>query len=243
MVKIHSKNKKPKLKQAFTLVELIIVIAVIAVLAIFLIPNFSNVINDTNATQVKNDTTNLKTTIMAYISETGAVPVANGSTANNVLTITNGSDTYKPGVSAAGFAEAAEKTPDTYWLIDMDLLINKQININDATTITSPKLTSLPSTSAIIDVEETSKKVSTSKKIKNTSVCYVIDADYNVYAAHNKSVKGNKQDNNAYLSLPGEFNLLDDANGTEQDKTFKQGIVKGVNVAATITVDDSNYNQ
>lgn len=239
MVKIHSKKKKNKLKQAFTLVELIIVIAVIAVLAIFLIPNFSSVISDTNATQVKNDTSNIRNIVMSYISETGAVPVANSNTeaSKKTISITADGKPYKPGVSVAEFTNEAEKTPDEFWIIDMDLLTKKQINIDDKISTVTPKLTSIPATSAIVDAVDGTNTVTTNKKIKNTSVCYVIDSNLDVYAAYHKEIKSNKT-----TALPSsEFHILKDGDGAKQHNIFKQAYVTGT-VNATIDVDDSNYN-
>lgn len=249
------KNKlKKNFKKAFTLVELIIVIAVIAILAVFLVPNFSNVLGDTNATNVKNDTASIKNIVMAYISEVGAVPVANiSATTGNVISITEGSKTYYPGVSTAMFQhEAAGK--GKYYVIDMDLLTKPQINVEDKVSKTSPKLGSLPATSAIADVKTNAESGSdtsrfeTAKKIKNTSVTYVIDENLNVYAAYSKDIKkGSKA--SSVIDGSDKWVILSDSISEEeakmkQDTTFKT-IVTSVGagtILSGIDVDDSNYN-
>lgn len=247
------KNKiKKHFKKAFTLVELIIVIAVIAILAVFLIPNFSNVLGDANATNVKSDTANIKNIVMAYISEVGAVPVANiSTTAGQVIKITSGADTYYPGISTAMFQNTA--AANKYYVIDMDLLTNKQINIEDKVSVTSAKLASIPGTSAIVNTKsgDTADKIGTgtgndtldtNKRIKNTSVTYVIDKDLNVYAAYSKNIKTSSKDANTVID-GSAFDLLTDE-GTVQHATFKTAskTLQIGDVLYGLAVDDSNYN-
>lgn len=247
------KNKiKNRFKKAFTLVELIIVIAVIAILAVFLIPNFSNVLGDANATNVKSDTANIKNIVMAYISEVGAVPVANTSTlSGQVIKINNGAETYYPGISTAMFQSTA--ATGKYYVIDMDLLTKKQINVEDKISITSAKLSSIPATSAIVNTKSgdttdtisasnTFNTLATNKRIKNTSVAYVIDKDLNVYAAYSKNIKTSSTDGKTVID-GSAFDLLTDA-GTVQHATFKTAsktLAIG-DVLYGLAVDDSNYN-
>ena len=254
---MNTKKIKTHFKKAFTLVELIIVIAVIAILAVFLIPNFSNVLGDANATNVKSDTANIKNIVMAYISEVGAVPVANINTTkdgelSNVLTI-NGE--YRPGISTAEFQIKAEAKDvadghKNYYVIDMDLLTKAQINVEDKVSKTSAKLASTPGTSAIVDiasVDETTKPQATpNKKIKNTSVVYVIDKDLNVYAAYSKAIKTTLKER---ATIDGAvFDLLTDANieglTPVQNSIFKTQsyTLAAGQVEAALIAEDSNYN-
>ena len=242
-------NLKKHFKKAFTLVELIIVIAVIAILAVFLIPNFSNVLGDANATNVKSDTANIKNIVMAYISEVGAVPVANiSTTSGQVIKITSGADNYYPGISTAMFQNTA--VDGKYYVIDMDLLTNKQINIEDKVSVTSAKLSSIPGTSAIVntksgdtsDVIKANETLATNKRIKNTSVTYVIDKDLNVYAAYSKNIKTSSTDGKTVID-GSAFDLLTD-DGNTQHSTFKTAskTLQTGDVLYGLAVDDSNYN-
>lgn len=233
------KNKlKKNFKKAFTLVELIIVIAVIAILAVFLIPNFSNVLGDTQVTQVKNDTKQIQQTVQAYINQTGAVPVFNSNpTASQVLE-------GGIGVSRAAFqAEAYKKdsaqgATKTYYAIDMDALTKTHTNIDDGTTKVAAMITSVPSTSAVKDIDSKTTYVS-SKNVKNTSVVYVIDADLNVYATWNKAVK--KTGSTAATLPTTGYRAFNTNNTTGTDETFKMDYEDNIQVAASINVDDSNY--
>ena len=253
------KNKKlnKHFKKAFTLVELIIVIAVIAILAVFLVPNFSNVLGDASATNVKSDTANIKNIVMAYISEVGAVPVANThATANNVISITSGGVTSVPGISTAMFQQTAQD--GEYYVIDMDLLTKKQINIEDKVTVTSAKLSAIPSTSAIVDVASTSASdtnktttdVVTNKKVKNTSVVFVIDKDLNVYPAYSKTIKSKKTAVSDFSAPTTNWVILSDSIPESNDTTVKQNdtfkvaatTINPNQIFTSMKADDSNYN-
>lgn len=260
---MKAKKLNKHFKKAFTLVELIIVIAVIAILAVFIVPNFSNVLGDASVTNVKSDASNIKNIVMAYINESGAVPVANlqdgastVSGANNRIKITIGSKTYLPGVSLDAFQNEADD--NTLYVIDMDLLTKEQVNIEDRVTVVKPKLPSIPGTSALVNVETkddtptagTTGNINTNKTIKNTSVVYCIDKDLNVYAVYNKALK--KADK--VLPTKGTWEVLSPsttltdnlvAGGktlSENHKTFKQSYISGVTVSAGFAYDDSNYN-
>lgn len=226
------KNKlKKNFKKAFTLVELIIVIAVIAILAVFLIPNFSNVLGDTQVTQVKNDTKQIQQTVQAYINQTGAVPVFNSNpTASQVL---------EGGIGVSRAAFQAEADADTYYVIDMQSLTESHTNIDDGVTKVSAMITSVPSTSAVRDIISADKFIS-SKNVKNTSVVYVIDSDLNVYATWSKSVKKNDQKTGGALPLDG-YRAFNTNNTSATDSTFKMEYEDGITIAPSINVDDSNY--
>ena len=241
---MNTKKIKRHFKKAFTLVELIIVIAVIAIIAIFALPNFTNVLGDTQATQVKNDTTNITNMVTAYIQEVGAVPVANtNASADNVLT---------QGISTATFKDVA--SPDKYYILDMDLLTKKQANIENQDNVIPAKVNMMPSTSAIVDVQTsadgsgTAGNVQTAKSIKNTSVVYVIDSDLRVFAAYNKGIKAKKSGDigtittqNYDLLNPADDHVAGDA--SENHKNFKVPFksVTNADVLAGLSADDSNY--
>lgn len=222
---------KKSFKKAFTLVELIIVIAVIAILAVFLIPNFSNVLGDTQVTQVKNDTKQIQQTVQAYINQTGAVPVYNSNAdSSKVLD-------KQIGISRAEFqAQAAD---DTYYVIDMKSLTESHLNIDDGTTKVSAMITSVPSTSAVKDITTATNFIS-SKNVKNTSVVYVIDSDLNVYATWSKAVKKTDQTTGGVLPLTG-YRAFNTNNTTKTDSTFKMDYEDGIKVAPSLSADDSNY--
>lgn len=243
---MNTKKIKRHFKKAFTLVELIIVIAVIAIIAIFALPNFTNVLGDTQVTQVKNDTANITNMVTAYIQEVGAVPVANtNGTAGNVLT---------QGISTATFKDEASKNPDKYYMIDMDLLTKKQSNIENQTNEIPAKVSMMPSTSAIVDVQTsadgsgTAGNVQTAKSIKNTSVVYVIDSDLRVFAAYNKGIKAKKTGDISTVTTQ-DYDILNPADvhasgsDLEVHKNFKVPFktVANANVLVGLTADDSNY--
>lgn len=258
---MKTKKLNKHFKKAFSLIELIIVIAVIAILAVFIVPNFSNVLGDANVTNVKSDASNIKNIVMAYINESGAVPVINTndgagvSTSPSRIGITLDTKTYYPGVSLDSFQNDADDK--TLYVIDMDLLTKEQVNIEDKVSIVKPKLTSIPGTSAIVDVEtkvgsngQTTSNIKTNKAIKNTSVVYCIDKDLNVYPVYNKALK--KSDNTLPMTGTWEVlspsttltdNLVSDGKELKDNhKTFKQSYISGVTVSAGFDCDDSNYN-
>lgn len=245
-------------KKAFTLVELIIVIAVIAILAVFMIPNFSNVLGDAGVTNVKSDASNIKNIVMAYINESGAVPVINLKDDAGVsgglgrITITSGTKKIQPGISLSAFQNSAVN--GSLYVIDMDLLTKEQINIEDKISVVKPKLPSIPGTSALVDVTTkenggTTGNIQTNKTVKNTSVVYAIDKDLNVYAVYNKAMK------KGIPTLPttGSWEVLSPSTTlaevlgaakpvVDNHKTFKQPYIAGVTVVNGLSVDDSNYN-
>ena len=239
---MNTKKIKRHFKKAFTLVELIIVIAVIAIIAIFALPNFTNVLGDTQATQVKNDTTNITNMVTAYIQEVGAVPVANiNSSADSVLT---------QGISTATFKDSAAS--DKYYMLDMDLLTKKQANIENQDNVIPAKVNMMPSTSAIVDVQTAADgaagTIQTAKSIKNTSVVYVIDSDLRVFAAYNKGIKAKKSGEigtittqNYELLNPADDHVAGDA--SENHKNFKVPFksVTNADVLVGLSADDSNY--
>ncbi|MGU8988350.1 prepilin-type N-terminal cleavage/methylation domain-containing protein [Clostridium perfringens] len=243
---MNTKKIKRHFKKAFTLVELIIVIAVIAIIAIFALPNFTNVLGDTQVTQVKNDTANITNMVTAYIQEVGAVPVANISgTEGNVLT---------QGISTSTFKDLASKNADKYYILDMDLLTKKQANIENPSNEVPAKVSMMPSTSAIVDVQTsadgsgTAGNVQTAKSIKNTSVVYVIDSELRVFAAYNKGIKPKKTGDLAGIATQS-YDILNPADdhisgsATENHKNFKVPFktVTNANVLAGLDADDSNY--
>lgn len=250
-MKLRKLNKT--FKKAFTLVELIIVIAVIAILAVLVVPNFSNVLGDANVSNVKSDAANIKNIVMAYVNETGAVPVINTTeTAGQRITITQGTQKIQPGISLVTFQNEAAKTPGNIYVIDMNLLATDQVNIDDKITVVKAKLPSIPATSAIVDVQTVENggkngTITLNKTIKNTSVVYCIDKDLNVYPVYNKLMK------KGLTAIPaGTWELLSPSTTIEAtltDKTvelnhsiFKQSYISGVNVLIGLAVDDSNYN-
>lgn len=254
-MKLNNLNKK--FKKAFTLVELIIVIAVIAILAVFIVPNFSNVLGDANVTNVKSDASNIKNIVMAYVNETGAVPVINTSTtAANRITIDPTGAKLQPGISLLTFQIEAAKKPADLYVIDMDLLTKDQVNIDDKITTVKAKLPSIPGTSAIIDVNTvenggTNGTIDLNKTIKNTSVVYCIDKDLNVYPVYNKLVKKgitnipSSTAPSSWAVLSPSTTLTDALTGKEVKENhpiFKQSYIEGVTVNIGLAVDDSNYN-
>jgi len=222
---------KKHFKKAFTLVELIIVIAVIAILAVFLIPNFSNVLGDTQVTQVKNDTKQIQQVVQAYINQTGAVPVFNANTNKAAVLEDN-----QVGISRAEFqAQAAD---NTYYAIDMTSLTASHVNIDDGITKVAPMITSVPSTSAVKDINSATTYFSSSS-VKNTSVVYVIDKDLNVYATWCKSVvKTGKTAKNLPTT---QYRIFNTNNAEDLDTTFKMKYVMSDKIAASLVANDSNY--
>lgn len=251
---------KQNFKKAFTLVELIIVIAVIAILAVFIVPNFSNVLGDAGATNIKSDASNIKNIVMAYINETGAVPVVNTDSGVGVsglkkrISINYGGKTYEPGVSLNAFQNMTDGTG--LYVIDIDLLTKDQINIDDKMTIVKAKLPSIPGTSAIVDVIPATTgnggTIKTNRTIKNTSVVYCVDRDLNVYAVYNKSMRKNitalpTGDKWQVLSPSTtlEANLLAGTPSKaiqENHPVFKQPYIHDVTVNLGFVADDSNFN-
>lgn len=253
---------KTNFKKAFTLVELIIVIAVIAILAVFIVPNFSNVLGDAGATNIKSDAANIKNIVMAYINETGAVPVINTDSANGVsgskkrISLTLNGKTYEPGVSLNAFQNMTDATG--LYVIDMDLLTKDQVNIDDKMTIVKAKLPSIPGTSAIIDVIPATTgiggTIKTNRTIKNTSVIYCVDRDLNVYAVYNKAMKKNITALPAKTASPYEVlnpsttlesNILAVAPTKtlkENHSIFKTAYISDVDVNVGFQTDDSNFN-
>lgn len=251
---------KQNFKKAFTLVELIIVIAVIAILAVFIVPNFSNVLGDAGATNIKSDASNIKNIVMAYINETGAVPVINTDSGVGVsglkkrISLTVGGKTYEPGVSLNAFQNNPDGTG--LYIIDMDLLTKDQVNIDDKMTIVKAKLPSIPGTSALVDVipatTGTGGTIKTNRTIKNTSVVYCVDRDLNVYAVYNKAMRKN------ITALPtgGTWEVLSPSTTLEANivaatpaktlqenhSVFKQSYISGVTVNIGFATDDSNFN-
>lgn len=222
---------KKHFKKAFTLVELIIVIAVIAILAVFLIPNFSNVLGDTQVTQVKNDTKQIQQTVQAYINQTGAVPVYNSNTDSSKV-LNN-----QIGISRAEFQ--AKAVANTYYVIDMKSLTESHTNIDDGITKVSAMITSVPSTSAVKDITGASTFIS-AKNVKNTSVVYVIDGDLNVYATWSKAVKKTNQTSGGTLTTSG-YRAFNTNNTTATDNTFKMDYEDNIKIAVSLSADDSNY--
>lgn len=252
---------KQNFKKAFTLVELIIVIAVIAILAVFIVPNFSNVLGDANVTNVKSDASNIRNIVMAYVNETGAVPVINThATAANRITIEPTGKKLQPGISLIAFQNAAAVNPAHLYVIDMDLLTKDQVNIDDKITVVKAKLPSIPGTSAIIDVNTVENggangTIDLNKTIKNTSVVYCLDKDLNVYPVYNKLLKKGmttiptSTPTSAWEVLSPSTTLAENALAAsatnvvkENHPVFKQSYITGVTVNIGLAVDDSNYN-
>lgn len=203
-------------RQGFTLIELIAVIAVIGVLAAAAVPAIGNINERAQVTQVTKDITVVSDAVSAYIQETGAIPVVNGATAANSIQLKspeNAATILSPGISVNKFKRTA--VAGKYYVIDMALLTNKQVNIENPVDIVAPKLNSIPTSSVFSDIEDkepaTAVQTIANKSVKNTSVIYVIDKEQRVYAINPRNL--NKTDLNAKTALPTatgdvEYHLL-----------------------------------
>lgn len=215
---MNSKKIKSLLiqRQGFTLIELIAVIAVIGVLAAAAVPAIGNINERAQVTQVTKDITVVSDAVAAYIQETGAVPVVNAANTANSIQMKNpeGGTPLSPGISVNKFKRAA--APGKFYVIDMALLTNKQVNIENPVDIVAPKLNSIPTSSVFSDIEDndtvTSILTRTNKSVKNTSVIYVIDKEQRVYAINPRNLS--KMDLEGKNALPAvatgsiEYHLL-----------------------------------
>lgn len=205
---MNSKKIKSLLiqRQGFTLIELIAVIAVIGVLAAAAVPAIGNINERAQVTQVTKDITVVSDAVAAYIQETGAVPVVNAASAANSISLENPENKtlprLSPGISVNKFKRNADATK--YYVIDMALLTNKQVNIENPVDIVAPKLNSIPTSSVFSDIIDndtvTNIKTVTNKSVKNTSVIYVIDKEQRVYAINPRNL--NKTDLNNVAVFP-----------------------------------------
>lgn len=246
-------------RQGFTLIELIAVIAVIGVLAAAAVPAIGNINERAQVTQVTKDITVVSDAVSAYIQETGAVPVVNAASAANSISLKspeNAAVRLSPGISVNKFKRTA--VAGKYYIIDMALLTNKQVNIENPVDIVAPKLNSIPTSSVFSDVVDndtaTAISVKANNSVRNTSVIYVIDKEQRVYAINPRNL--NRTDLDSKTAMPNatgdiEYHLLKPsdeqyaaaANKGESHEVFNVPYIKVANadILLSLSVSDKSY--